>query len=135
VVIRSMANPAIDMNNPEDPYKFYGYITREQYGDRPLAYGPYFNAPQTNYKVKGTRYFKGEDKYEKGYNLRNDHFLIVGLTLPFTLLFTLPFTDFSSFCGSLVRVGNSGWTLSFTIDSGISQKKIAPSLPTVMIFL
>ena len=43
VIVRSMANTAIDMNNPEDPYKFYGYITREQYGDRPLAYGPYFS--------------------------------------------------------------------------------------------
>lgn len=64
VVIRSLANPAIDMNNPQDPYKFYGYITREQYGDRPLVKGPYFNAPVVDYEKSDGKYFKGDSVYE-----------------------------------------------------------------------
>ena len=66
VIIRSMANTAIDMNNPEDPYKFYGYITREQYGERPLVKGPYFNAPQVDFEATHKKFFKGETKYEEG---------------------------------------------------------------------
>lgn len=61
-----------------------------------------------------------------------DHFF----TLPFTLPLTLLLTDFSSaFFVYLVRVGSSGSTLSFMIDSGMFQKKIAPSLPTEMMVL
>jgi hypothetical protein len=64
---------------------------------------------------------------------QNNHFL-----LPLTLLFTLgallaalelPLT----LCYSLVKVGSYGCTLSLTMDSGIPQKKMAPSEPTVTI--
>ena len=61
------------------------------------------------------------------------HFL-TALGAPFTLAFTLPFTDFYyTCCEPFVRVGSYGSTLSFTMDSGVFQKKIAPSLPTEMI--
>lgn len=65
VVVRSMANPAIDMNDPEDPFNLLSYINREQYGDRPLAYGPYFNSEPIKSKVVKTIYKKGVDNYEE----------------------------------------------------------------------
>ncbi|RLD67375.1 MAG: hypothetical protein DRI84_02570 [Bacteroidetes bacterium] len=46
LVIRSNANTPIDENNPEDANSLLAYLNREQYGDRPLFYGPYFVATQ-----------------------------------------------------------------------------------------
>ncbi len=45
VVIRANANPPQNMNNPSDAMTLLSYLGREQYGDWPLLYGPYFNAP------------------------------------------------------------------------------------------
>lgn len=64
VVIRANANPPINMNDPSDILKLQSYLNREQYGDRPLLFGPHFNAYPTNIKNIDKRYVKGKEKYE-----------------------------------------------------------------------
>ena len=63
-LIRSNANPAIDMYNVDNPISLLGYLDREQYGDWPILYGPYFTAQPTGIKETGNRYEKGKDRYE-----------------------------------------------------------------------
>ena len=52
IVIRSLANPTMDQNNPDNLFSLKYYINREQYGDSPLLYGTTFNAPVKR-KVEG----------------------------------------------------------------------------------
>ena len=42
IVIRSSANPPMDQNSPEDIFTLGSYLSRDQYGDRPLLYGQTF---------------------------------------------------------------------------------------------
>jgi hypothetical protein len=71
VPIRAIANPPINMNRPTDPYSLKSYVDREQYGDRPLLFGPQYNVnPQIDldranpYADNGERWVKGEKGYE-----------------------------------------------------------------------
>jgi len=43
-LIRSNGNPAIDMNNVDNPISLVYYLSREQYGSAPIVYGPHFDA-------------------------------------------------------------------------------------------
>ncbi len=62
-LIRSTANPAVDMYNVDNPVSLVGYLSREQYGDWPILYGPDFTDPAPT--VEGADiYAKGKDKYE-----------------------------------------------------------------------
>lgn len=64
IVIRAKANPTLNNSNPKDAFSFLSYLNREQYGDRPLLYGQYFDSKPTDTKQSGDIYVKGETKYE-----------------------------------------------------------------------
>jgi len=64
-MIRSNANPSIDMYNVDNPNSLVGYLGRDQYGDFPLLYGQVFTAQPTDYKETVTKYTKGPRKYDE----------------------------------------------------------------------
>ncbi len=64
-MIRSNANPAIDMYNVDNPNSLVGYLGRDQYGDFPLIYGQVFTAQPSEYKETNTKYTKGKTRYEE----------------------------------------------------------------------
>ncbi len=65
IIIRSLGNPPIDMNDPDQPFALLSYINREQYGDNPLLYGQYFYARPISTKSKGMNYRRVTDENGK----------------------------------------------------------------------
>ena len=63
-MIRSLADPAVDMFNVDNPVSLVGYLSREQYGDWPIMHGQDFTAQAISTTAVDT-YVKGEKKYEK----------------------------------------------------------------------
>jgi hypothetical protein len=62
-LIRSTANPGIDMYNVDNPVSLVGYLSRDQYGDWPILYGPDFQDRPSRVDA-GNLYVKGQEKYE-----------------------------------------------------------------------
>ncbi|MEO9210498.1 MAG: DUF2723 domain-containing protein, partial [Ginsengibacter sp.] len=63
-LLRSNADPAIDMFNVDNPVSLVGYLSREQYGDWPILKGQDFTAQPTDQTYEDT-YVKGNNSYEK----------------------------------------------------------------------
>ncbi len=52
IVVRSSANPPMDQNSPEDIFTLGTYLSRDQYGDRPLLYGQAYSS-EVKYEPTG----------------------------------------------------------------------------------
>lgn len=61
-MVRSAADPGVDMFNVDNPISLKGYLGREQYGDWPILYGPDFQ-DRAPYVDAGEKYVKGKNNY------------------------------------------------------------------------
>ncbi len=73
-LIRANADPAIDMNNVDNPINLVYYLAREQYGSAPLVYGPHYAAEVARDDNGYAKVIEGEMKYVKG----KDSYIPVG---------------------------------------------------------
>lgn len=64
VIIRSNDNTNINLNSPSHVFAFDSFMNREQYGDKPLLYGPYYNSTPIDIKTRKTYRPNGDGKYE-----------------------------------------------------------------------
>ena len=62
-MIRSNADPAIDMYNVDNPISLVGYLGRDQYGDFPLLYGQKFTDSPIQTIETGEKFQKSKDSY------------------------------------------------------------------------
>ena len=60
MVIRAQADPPMNSNDPSNAYGLTSVLAREQYGDRPLLYGPYYSSPVLK-SMTGDATWLGED--------------------------------------------------------------------------
>ncbi len=63
-MVRSNADPSVDMFNVDNPVSLVGYVAREQYGDWPILFGQDFTSQVQDTKITET-YIKSSGKYEK----------------------------------------------------------------------
>jgi len=63
IMIRSNANPPMDQNDPQNVFSMISYLNREQYGDRPLVKGQFYNAPVDEYNEGKPQYTAKDGKY------------------------------------------------------------------------
>ena len=71
-MIRSNADPSVDMYNVDNPVTLVGYLGREQYGDWPILFGPDYVDKVDNVE-NGDQYVKAPKQYDlSGKNYKRD---------------------------------------------------------------
>lgn len=79
ILIRSIANPPMDENSPDNVFSLADYLGREQYGDKPLLYGHAYTS-EVEREQEG-EYLRLKDKgaiYQTSPNTSEYHYVEVG---------------------------------------------------------
>ncbi len=95
IIIRSSAKPPMDQNSPNNAFALLSYLNREQYGDRPLLYGQFYNSPHNPQE----RYIEGKPVYSPigdKYVITN-HRVIPNYDQKFNMLFPRMWSSMESF--------------------------------------
>jgi hypothetical protein len=130
VMIRSIADPPMDQNDPENVFNLLRYLNREQYGDRPLFYGHYYNAPVEERK-QGAPVYDQKDGQYKVVDYKTE--------LEYDSRFTGLFPRMYSSSGQHVQdykewVDISGKTVTTTNSKGEQVQKTVPSVADNLAF-
>ena len=121
IVIRANANTPINENEPSDAISLLSYLNREQYGDWPLLYGQYYNAPKVDYKDGSPVYVK--DKKAGKYVITDNR----ASTIPvyddrFTTVFPRMWGEKASHISIYKRYGgDKGTPIRITKNDGTTQ--------------
>lgn len=65
IMLRSQANLPLDENNPENVFSLVSYLNREQYGQQPLFFGPYYDARVLGTEKDGPVYIQAYEVVSK----------------------------------------------------------------------
>ncbi len=123
VVIRSIADPPMDQNNPDNVFNLLSYINREQYGDRPLLYGQSFNAPVISREKGKAVYAKQDGKYKVV-----NHKAVIKYDSRFTSFFPRMYSSDSRHVKDYKAwVDINGKSVSLYGNNGKSEKLVVPS--------
>jgi hypothetical protein len=130
ILIRSHVNPPMDMNNPETVFDMLPYLGREQYGQRPLVKGQYYNAPVIGTKETRANYYKADGKY-KVKDYRIEYEFDERLTTVFPRMYS---NDPSHVSAYESWVDIKGTRIQVTDRSGEAKTIIKPSFGTNLAF-
>jgi len=138
LVIRAQAKTPMDENNPENAINLLSYLNREQYGDWPLLYGQYYNAPldaEKPYTDGNPVYVK--DLNTKKYIITDDRKGIIPNYDPkFCTLFPRMYSDQSSHVAGYKRWGNvKGEKMAITNNRGERETVDKPTFGENLTFM
>ncbi len=73
VTIRASVNPPMNSNNPDNPHALLSVLNRDQYGNRPLIYGPYYSSPVDDVVEQTTYHYDKESGRYESVNVLTDY--------------------------------------------------------------